>query len=53
MLVTDIQESWFFIYSTESSHLQLVEHDATFCKQMLSNLEVFFKQFLALKILSG
>lgn len=54
MLVTGINKTYFFVYTVSGGkHLEEIHMSHSFCKQLVSNLEVFFTQYLAPSLLSA
>lgn len=48
MMVTGIKKTWFFIFYPDStSHLELVQFDAMFCKKLCRNLINFYELYMA------
>ena len=53
MLVTGLKKTYFFVYTTDGgTHCELINMKENFCKQLVSDLEVFFTQCMAPQLLS-
>jgi hypothetical protein len=54
MMVTELENTWFFVfYPDNESHLQLVNFDSSFCKEMRKNLAQFYHIYMAPRLLRG
>jgi len=52
MLITNMQECYFFVYESETSNrLQLITYDKQFSESLEASLELFYQQFMAPQLL--
>lgn len=53
MMVTDIKETYFFVFNDESYAIDSINIDEQFCEQLSSNIALFFTQYLAPQLIIG
>lgn len=52
MAVTKISTTYFFVYKSKQEHVLItVHHDKKFCSDLVKNLDLFYSQYLAPKLL--